>query len=162
MLGRAAAVVALIGSLSGCGDFRTGPQTQLGSALVITNDDYKMTVAASRITESVQLVPDPAPPAPGNHRVAVAFDFTNDKGSDFYEDAPSDAISLLDADGRTFRADPTSGLTSAGVALPAIIRLDPGASVQGVAVFTIPQTTRVASVRYGLTHGSGTAGVWKV
>ncbi|WP_405435710.1 hypothetical protein OG373_03335 [Streptomyces avidinii] len=103
---------------------------------------------------------NPDDPAGPDRLVATRFRLEN-TGTAVYQDSPSPATHLLDADGQRF-----TGLdlpTAAGPAFPGTVTLDPGAAAEGFVTFRLPADAEPAAVQFALNGGlADDVGQWSL
>ncbi|MBB5121795.1 hypothetical protein AF335_09080 [Streptomyces eurocidicus] len=113
--------------------------------------------AGSQVAVTLKKWADPAhssnkylQPSAGKRWVAAQFELVN-TGTTGYEDSPSNGAKVLDAQGQVFTQ--SIGRISEGPSIPATVNLAAGQKATGWVVFSVPENTKPASVRFALDSG---------
>jgi nuclease-like protein len=100
-------------------------------------------------------------PAAGDVLLAVRMVLRNG-GGETWTSFPGTRIVLRDDRGRTHQVNPVVRTVTAGRVLPALVRLRPGRTTRGFAVFEVPRGTTVARIELTVGPGRPETVRWKV
>jgi hypothetical protein len=137
-------------------------EVPVGSAVTLTgiSTAEKLAVTAVTVFSHPRPASDLDAVDQGDRLYAVQFRLHN-TGSTAYSDAPELGATVLDADGRSYKAsfDNVAGCTS----FPAGVNIAAGQSSQGCIVLEVPANARITLVQFTLDAGLGPqTGQWKV
>jgi preprotein translocase subunit SecG len=138
-------------------------KAKVGSAIILKgngSEGSQVTVTVVKIVDPTKSSNEFSTPTPGSRYVAVQFLITN-TGTVPYSDSPSNGAKLADVQGQQFTSTYTAGIT-AGVEMPASVKLTPGGKALGYITFEVPKASKVATVQFGMDSGFADTGEWSV
>jgi hypothetical protein len=145
---------ALIGVVS-----LTGP---FGDRLTVKGTDYRpaLDVTAQR-PERTRSVVRGMRATQGKILLAAPLTVHNN-GDRVWDTAHTTTVTLIDSSGARHAWQPRFTKVRAGKVFPAVIKLQPGRTMRGVAVFEVPRDTRIASLEIKVGPGWARPATWQV